>query len=183
MVWDRLQHAHSIHDRIGGRQSSHDQRVGRRPVKEHLGDREHPTSNLLLLLRAKAENKCFNCFACDHRIADCRDPPRCILCSKSGHKARYCKGTAQASKAEWKEKEAREKEQELREKEKGESSKKMEFIPGEPERRPSRVVACAGRMAAIREADRDLELHSLVGVQLDARRWLTCNQVHRDVVS
>jgi len=45
------------------------------------------------------------------------------------------------------------------------------------------VVACAGRTIAIREAERDLELHSLVGVQLDARRWLTCDQVHWDVIS
>ena len=177
-MWDRLQHARSIHDRIGrkvsihdrigGRQSSHDQRVGRHPVKEHLGDREHPTSNLLLLLRAKAENKCFNCFARDHRIADCRDPHRCILCSKSGHKARHSRFSAGASSAEWREKEVGEK---GKGKDKGkEPSKKMDFVPGEPERRPTMVTACAGRTAVIREAERDLEMKTLIGVQLDAHR-------------
>ncbi|KAG2593804.1 hypothetical protein PVAP13_5NG012638 [Panicum virgatum] len=58
----------------------------------------------------------------------------------------------------------------------------MEFVPGEPERRPTTVTACAGRTAAIREAERDLELHSLIGVQLDARQQLTCGQVHQDLV-
>ena len=64
-----------------------------------------------------------------------------------------------------------------------EPSKKMEFVPGEPERRPTTVTACAGRTAAIREAERDLELHSLIGVQLDARQQLTCGQVHQDLGS
>ncbi|KAG2573650.1 hypothetical protein PVAP13_7KG268510 [Panicum virgatum] len=58
----------------------------------------------------------------------------------------------------------------------------MEGIPGEPERCPSRVTACAGRTVATREAERDLELHSLVAVQLDARQRLTCDQVHHDLV-
>ena len=63
-----------------------------------------------------------------------------------------------------------------------EASKRMEGIPGEPERCPSRVTACAGRTVATREAERDLELHSLVAVQLDARQRLTCDQVHHDLV-
>jgi len=84
------------------------------------------------------------------------------LCSKSGHKARHCKRAQEANKAEWREKGVRETEKE--------PSKKMEFVPGEPERRPTTVTACAGRTAAIREAERDLELHSLIGVQLDARQ-------------
>lgn len=46
--------------------------------------------DLLQLLRTKASGRCFNCFARDHRIAQCRDPPRCVLCSRSGHKAKLC---------------------------------------------------------------------------------------------
>ncbi|RLM93520.1 hypothetical protein C2845_PM08G08550 [Panicum miliaceum] len=46
--------------------------------------------DLLQLLWKKASGRCFNCFARDHRIAQCRDPPRCILRSGSGHKAKLC---------------------------------------------------------------------------------------------
>ncbi|CAL4919180.1 unnamed protein product [Urochloa decumbens] len=41
-------------------------------------------------LKTKAGRNCYNCLSAGHRIADCRDPPRCILCSRFGHKARYC---------------------------------------------------------------------------------------------
>ena len=181
-VWDRLEPVRSVHDRLGRRGSIHDRlgskgsihgRVVGKPIHERLGARESATGSLSLLLKAKAENKCFNCFARDHRIADCRDPPCCILCSKSGHKARQCKNKSEA-RSVWREKEVRGKEKE--------ASGRMEGIPGEPERRPSRVTACAGRTVATREAERDLELHSLVAVQLDARRCLTCDQVHCDLV-
>ncbi|KAG2585876.1 hypothetical protein PVAP13_5NG014360, partial [Panicum virgatum] len=57
----------------------------------------------------------------------------------------------------------------------------MELIPGDPEHRPAWVTACAPRTGAIREAERDVQLHSLVGVLLDARARLTCEQVHREV--
>lgn len=39
-------------------------------------------------LKAKAGKRCYNCLSAGHRIADCRDPPRCLLCSRFGHKAR-----------------------------------------------------------------------------------------------
>lgn len=58
----------------------------------------------------------------------------------------------------------------------------MEFLPGEPERRPTWVTACAGRTAVIRDAERDLELHTLIGVQLDARMPLPCDLVRRDAL-
>ncbi|KAG2535827.1 hypothetical protein PVAP13_9NG134546 [Panicum virgatum] len=58
----------------------------------------------------------------------------------------------------------------------------MEFIPGEPERRLAWVTACAGRTVAIRDAERDVSLHALIAVQLDARVRLTCEQVRRDVL-
>lgn len=41
-------------------------------------------------LKAKAGRNCYNCLSAGHRIADCGDPPRCILCLRFGHKARRC---------------------------------------------------------------------------------------------
>jgi len=134
---------------------------------------------LLQLLRVKAEHRCFNYLARDHRITQCRDPPRCILCSKSGHKARLCKtysgvparavprAGAEATSARWQEK-----------KEAG----GMEFIPGKLEQRPAKIKACAARTEAVREAERELSLHSLVGVLLDACVRITCEQVRWDVL-
>ncbi|CAL5086217.1 unnamed protein product [Urochloa decumbens] len=58
----------------------------------------------------------------------------------------------------------------------------MNFIPGESWRRPDRVLACAARTSDIREAERDLKLHALVAVQLDARVRLTCDAVHQDAL-
>ncbi|CAL5043353.1 unnamed protein product [Urochloa decumbens] len=41
-------------------------------------------------LKTKAGRNCYNCLSAGHRIADCRDPPRCIICFRFGHKARLC---------------------------------------------------------------------------------------------
>ncbi|KAG2637156.1 hypothetical protein PVAP13_2NG502806, partial [Panicum virgatum] len=53
------------------------------------------------------------------------------------------------------------------------------FIPGEPERRPDEVVACVRRSAAMRETERDIMIHSLVVVQMDASARPTCDEVLR----
>ncbi|CAN6236487.1 unnamed protein product [Urochloa humidicola] len=61
----------------------------------------------------------------------------------------------------------------------------MEFgdmVPGAVENRPPRVLAAAPRTGAIREAERDLETHALVAVQLDARVPLTVEVVFREVL-
>lgn len=80
-VWERLgagRSKPSIHQWLGPRGSSGE------VLKQGGG-------HLLALLKAKAgARRCFNCFALDHRISQCRDPPRCILCSRFGHKARFC---------------------------------------------------------------------------------------------
>lgn len=128
---------------------------------------------LLALLKAKAGRRCFNCFASDHQIAQCRDPPKCLLCSRFGHKARYCN-------------ERREKSRKNREEhvQRVPDKKKMdfpEFVPGAPEHRPQLVVACAARTQEIRDAERQRELHTVVGVQIDARVPLGAGQVARDV--
>ncbi|CAO2150256.1 unnamed protein product [Urochloa humidicola] len=33
---------------------------------------------------------CFRCLATDHKVRDCRDPPRCRNCRRSGHRVRSC---------------------------------------------------------------------------------------------
>jgi hypothetical protein len=147
----------SIHDRLWRRVS----------VKERLGPHSPQAGSLLQLLRARAENRCYNCFARDHRIAQCRDPPKCVLCSKSGHKARYCRAPHRPA-GSGEERRAR-----VLDRGEGrhqleavpEAEKKMEFIPGEPERRPAKVTACAGRTVAIRDAEREVQLHSQVEVR------------------
>ncbi|CAN6291716.1 unnamed protein product [Urochloa humidicola] len=58
----------------------------------------------------------------------------------------------------------------------------MDFIPGDADRRPDRVVACAARSPAIREAERDLMRCGLIAVQMDARARLTCEVVLRDAL-
>ncbi|KAF8710066.1 hypothetical protein HU200_029794 [Digitaria exilis] len=34
--------------------------------------------------------RCFRCLTSDHRLSQCRDPPRCLACRRSGHFARDC---------------------------------------------------------------------------------------------
>ncbi|CAN6223909.1 unnamed protein product [Urochloa humidicola] len=58
----------------------------------------------------------------------------------------------------------------------------MDFIPGDAGRRPDRVVACAARTAAVREAERSLQLCGIIAVQLDSRVRLTCEVVLRDAL-
>lgn len=79
-VWGRLgPQAATVHDRLGER------------VPPGQGD----INGYLQLLKARTVGRWYNCFASDHRIALCRDPPRCILCSRSGHKARSCPNSLQ----------------------------------------------------------------------------------------
>ncbi|CAN6236763.1 unnamed protein product [Urochloa humidicola] len=165
-------------------------RLGPRQVSIHdkRGGSETDINGFLQILKTKAWGRCFNCFARDHCIAECRDPPRCLLCSRSGHKARFCPAPPQArlppapvlpprgsgapssSSAGGRPG--------------GEPSSQaaMNFIPGDVDRRPDRVVACAARSAQIREAERDLLLRGLIAVQLDARVQLTCEGVRRDAI-
>jgi hypothetical protein len=53
------------------------------------------------------------------------------------------------------------------------------FIPGEPERCSSGVVACVRRSAAVREAERDIMIHAMVAVQMDGAARLDCGTVLR----
>ncbi|CAL4966005.1 unnamed protein product [Urochloa decumbens] len=134
--------------------------------------------------------RCYNCLASDHRIAVCRDPPKCILCSRSGHKARLCPRRAPATPtAIWRPRApaavavAPSTTPEAPVPATSASpSPAMNFIPGEACRRPARVTACAARTSEVREAERDLRLHALVAVQMDARAQLTCDAVLRDAL-
>ncbi|CAN6374364.1 unnamed protein product [Urochloa humidicola] len=165
-------------------------------------------SHLLALLRAKAgDRRCFNCFASDHRISQCRDPPRCLTCSRSGHKARDCprrraaayqavvkryvRGAPAALQRRVKEgaqravqfpsASQRQEEGDRRREEEGRRRMDpLECPPGDTSLRPRAVLAAAPRTQAIRDEERDLELHTLVAVQRDAHVPLTCADVLRD---
>ncbi|CAL4967550.1 unnamed protein product [Urochloa decumbens] len=56
------------------------------------------------------------------------------------------------------------------------------WIPGAPEQRPGHVRAGVPRSAAIRDAERDLEIFSLIAVQVDARVRLDTNLVRQEAV-
>ncbi|CAL5095429.1 unnamed protein product [Urochloa decumbens] len=58
----------------------------------------------------------------------------------------------------------------------------MAFIPGEAWRRPDRVMAYAARTGDVKEMERDLQLHALVALQVDARVRLTCDGVLREAL-
>ncbi|CAN6238691.1 unnamed protein product [Urochloa humidicola] len=139
-------------------------------------------THLLALLRARAgARRCFNCLATDHRIAQCRDPPKCLCCSRSGHKARSCPrrggpaARAFSGSAQGAEKNSEEEEGVM-------DPIDLEFPPGDTSMRPPVVLAGAPRTNAIREAERDLELHTLVAVQRDACVPLSCAAVLWDAL-
>jgi hypothetical protein len=39
---------------------------------------------------SKLQGKCFNCLASDHRVAQCRNPTKCLVCPRSGHISYGC---------------------------------------------------------------------------------------------
>jgi hypothetical protein len=51
-----------------------------------------PVSRFKELLFRKAKGKCFKCLSPDHRVAECQNLAKCLLCGEFGHKARWCKG-------------------------------------------------------------------------------------------
>jgi hypothetical protein len=51
-----------------------------------------PVSRFKELLFRKAKGKCFKCLSPDHRVAECRNLAKCLLCGEFRHKARWCKG-------------------------------------------------------------------------------------------
>ncbi|CAL4913002.1 unnamed protein product [Urochloa decumbens] len=71
-VWSRLGTAGGHHDAAGSRL------VGSNGA------------GWLETLKAKAGRRCYNCLSGGHFIAACRDPPRCLLCFRFGHKAARC---------------------------------------------------------------------------------------------
>lgn len=193
-VWGRLRaRRSSIHDRLG-------------PSRQQFGvGMQQSGGHLLSLLKAKAGvRRCFNCLASDHRISQCRDPPTCILCSRSGHKARFCPRASihqlrptpdarplplAASSSPVPAAPAS-----LPASPPGVSGagalpsplaqQAMDpfSVPGSPGNRPFQVVAAAARCQAMREVERELEIQALVAVQMDARIPLSCAVVRRDAL-
>ncbi|KAF8781114.1 hypothetical protein HU200_001091 [Digitaria exilis] len=189
-VWGRLDALpRSVHDRLGARILPVHQRLGQRYSPEGPGA---VGGHLLSLLKAKAsDRRCFNCFALDHRISQCRDPPKCILCSRSGHKARYCPNPS-TSRSACSPPATRPPSTALPPSTACLSPVLLVAVvssadvvapvevarmnlsgmtPGSPGSRPHRVVVAAPRTSAMREAERELELTALVAVQLDSNVW------------
>ncbi|CAL4969089.1 unnamed protein product [Urochloa decumbens] len=189
-VWGRLGPSPgTVQDRLAHRGSAFD-RLGERVPLGQQGN------GYLQILKTKAVGRCYNCLASDHRIAACRDPPKCILCSRSGHKARRCPRRAPA--AIWRRRApaapiagaaapscggapASTPEDSVPAPS-ASPLPTMERIPGEAWRRPAHVSACAARTSDVREMEQDLQLHALVAVQIDARAQLTCDGVLRDAL-
>ncbi|CAL5049708.1 unnamed protein product [Urochloa decumbens] len=70
---------------------------------------------------------------------------------------------------------------------KEEQLKKMKFVdyverPGEPHIRPDHVEACVARTQEVIDEERRLEIHALLGVQLDGRAAFSADQVRRDAL-
>ncbi|KAG2616087.1 hypothetical protein PVAP13_3NG117636 [Panicum virgatum] len=57
-----------------------------------------------------------------------------------------------------------------------------EMCPGNPDVRPEHVVTCMARTSALVEEERNLELHALLAVQLDARARISDELVRRDAL-
>ncbi|CAN6276982.1 unnamed protein product [Urochloa humidicola] len=175
-------------------------------------------------LRAKAGNKCFNCLGAGHSIASCRDPPRCLLCLRFGHKARFCPAHRVAPSASMHRALASNTSQLLPASAAGApvhataaaivaaaaapaaaasvtaaapaaaaASKMMDMEEdgyvraflwnhGAPEHRPEHVTVGMHRTDAIQEEERDLEIFSLLAVQVDARFRLETDIVRREAV-
>ncbi len=49
--------------------------------------------------RAPFGSRCFRCLAPDHRVAVCRDPVRCLVCRRAGHRASQCKSASDTAGA------------------------------------------------------------------------------------
>jgi hypothetical protein len=51
-----------------------------------------PESKLISnFFKIKTKGKCFNCLALDHIKLNCRDPPKCWSCGRSGHISSFCR--------------------------------------------------------------------------------------------
>ncbi|CAL4936175.1 unnamed protein product [Urochloa decumbens] len=179
-------------------------REGNTATGQHSVEPRKEDSHYLVLLKKKAgDQRCFNCFASGHRISQCRDPPKCLVCSRFGHKARYCprrrapsaaaaasaapSAAAVATLAAIRAEAAREGQlSSSASRRQGVSEERrmdpmgMEFTPGDISLRPREVVAAAARTQVIREEEHALELYALVAVQRDCGVPLTCAAVFRD---
>lgn len=66
-------------------------RQGRAPLPATASRR--PTTGVIPAWRPfnpATLGRCLRCLAQDHKIADCRDPPRCYICKRSGHISSGC---------------------------------------------------------------------------------------------
>jgi hypothetical protein len=66
--------------------------VGGRKCSRPMERRPQVMTRFKELLFRRARGKCFKCLSPEHRIAECRNLAKCLLCGESEHKARWCKG-------------------------------------------------------------------------------------------
>ncbi|KAM0899504.1 hypothetical protein ACQ4PT_021349 [Festuca glaucescens] len=62
------------------------------PPPRPPGRRDDGDNKFKELLLKKARGCCFKCLSPGHRISQCKNRARCLLCGESGHKARWCRG-------------------------------------------------------------------------------------------
>jgi hypothetical protein len=87
------QHQARAHQRRQQRHLAHRRLQASAAMEKSVGALTRTTHqpSLAQLFKKRAVGRCFRCLAFDHRIADCRDPFKCLLCFKSGHRARHCR--------------------------------------------------------------------------------------------
>ncbi|CAL4926573.1 unnamed protein product [Urochloa decumbens] len=191
-VWSRPGRGRSFHDGDGGRLH-----------RSYEG-------GWLRTLRAKAGKGCFNCLSSGHFIADCRDPPRCLLCFRFGHKAGRCPSppfrshtrfaaalprpavrpghagqvaattTTPAGCAAAPQLAARAPPPDQAVVTMGDEG--YVLFHRVREERPDHVVAGARRTDAIREAEAELETFAMLAVQVDAGVRLDTERVRQEAV-
>lgn len=152
------------------------------------GGNENPRKSEYFRERFKRHTfgRCFKCLARDHKVADCRDLPKCLLCFHSGHKAKYCRATTRATSHQKTpsfphgvsiRKLGAEQNQTKSAQRKSEKEAMEDPIPGAPHLRPERVEARIRRTNAMEAEERDMTVRALLAVAADANAVLSCQAV------
>lgn len=143
--------------------------------------------------RRTAVGRCYRCLASDHKVAQCRDPPKCVACFRPGHKARFSRSgfklpqhtSVRVDPTPQRVPFAKAKNIPLTnaplrnfDPAGGEKKEAMEdHMTGAPHKRPSKVVVCSRRSEDMDAEERDLNLRAMLAVAVDSQALLSCRQV------